>query len=100
LLFAGFCGLGFGRGRLALSGLLILRAGGVGGKKSEAEKTGKNRPVDAPHKDTSLAKRSKGGDAPIAQFPGPNASCYKPRDSRYGSQNQTGVRGLPEICCY
>jgi hypothetical protein len=70
---------------------LILRADRFRRKKSEGKNSGKNHPADAPHKDTSLAKRSKGGDAPIAQFPG-----RIPRDSRYGTQNQRSVAGLPE----
>jgi hypothetical protein len=50
---------------------LILRAGRIRRKKSEVEKNGKNHPTHASHKDTSLAKRSKGGDAPIAHLPWP-----------------------------
>lgn len=38
-----------------------------------ANKSGKDRPTHASHKDTSHAKWSKGGDAPIAQFPWPES---------------------------
>jgi len=50
---------------------LILRAGGFRGKNPEGKKKGKNRPAPTPHEDTSLAKRTKGGDAPIAHLPWP-----------------------------